>query len=70
MSKIKDSFLKRFLPMWAKETVFAENLQLHKKVARLEQENDVLKAYIDGMKLGLKMKTDDFCSYGERKDNE
>ena len=59
MGKIKDNFLKRYLPMWAKECVFEENLQLRKKVARLEQENDVLKAYIDGMKLGLKRRAED-----------
>jgi hypothetical protein len=69
MGKIKDNFLKRYLPMWAKECVFAENLQLRKKVARLEQENEVLKSYIDGLKLGLKKRTDDFCSYGERREN-
>ena len=58
MSKIKDNFLRRYLPMWAKETVFADNRKLQRKVAQLEQENDVLKAYIDGLRLGLKARKD------------
>ena len=53
MGKIKDNFLKQYLPMWAKECVLAENLQLRKKVAKLERENDLLKAYIKGLKLGM-----------------
>ena len=54
MGKIRDNLINRFLPMWAKETVLAENRMLHKKVLRLEIENDLLKSYIDGVKLGLK----------------
>ena len=58
MGKIKDNFLKRYLPMWAKKCVFAENLKLREKVARLERENELLKSYIDGLKLGLKRRAE------------
>lgn len=43
-----------FLPMWAKETVLAENLTLQKRNQQLEQENAVLKAKIYGMETALK----------------
>ena len=58
MGKIKDNIIRRYLPMWAKETVFAENRTLQKKIARLEQENNRLRAYIDGIKLGAKVRAD------------
>ena len=54
MSKIKDNFLKRYLPMWAKETVFAENEKLKKENAKLEKKIDNLLAYICGMEFALK----------------
>ncbi len=43
-----------FLPMWAKETVFAENKTLRKRNQQLEQEIAVLKAKIYGMETVLK----------------
>ena len=70
MGKIKDNFIRRYLPMWVKETVFADNCKLQKKNERLKKEIDNLLAYICGMEYVLKKRTDDFCSYGERKDNE
>lgn len=54
MKKIKNWFWNRFLPMWAKETIFRdyktlqlENEELRKKVA--EQD-----AYITGLTTGIK----------------
>ena len=43
-----------FLPMWAKETVLAENKTLQKRNRQLEQEIAVLKAKIYGMETVLK----------------
>ena len=59
---MKDMFLNRFLPMWAKETVFADNKRLLKQNAKLKRENDMLKSYIDGIHIGMK-------ANGERKEN-
>lgn len=54
MKKIKNWFYNRFLPMWAKESVFREykntqleNEELRKKVAELE-------AYINGLHAGMR----------------
>jgi cell division protein FtsB len=47
-----------FLPMWAKETVLAENRTLKKRNKQLEQEIAVLKAKIYGMETVLKARTD------------
>ena len=58
MGKIRDNLINRFLPMWAKETVLAENRTLHKKVLALQAENDLLNAYIDGIRFGLKARKD------------
>ena len=46
--------INNFLPMWAKETVFAENRNLKKENERLEKEIDNLLAYICGMEYVLK----------------
>lgn len=54
LKKIRDNFLDRFLPMWAKETVFAENRQLRQKVADMEQELREKEAYIAGLMAGVK----------------
>lgn len=43
-----------FLPMWAKETVLAENRTLKKRNQQLEQEIAVLKAKLYGMETVLK----------------
>lgn len=54
MKKIKNWFYNRFLPMWAKESVFREykntqleNEELRRKVAELE-------AYINGLHAGMR----------------
>lgn len=54
MSKIKDNFLRRYLPMWAKETVFADNKKLQKENVRLQLEVDLLKSYIKGLEFTVK----------------
>lgn len=54
MKKIKEWLISRFLPMWAKETVLADNRILKREIARLGAENDRLRAYVDGMNAGTR----------------
>ena len=51
---MKKWFLEEFLPMWAKETVLADNRHLQTENEKLRQENEKLAAYIRGVKLGLR----------------
>lgn len=44
----------RFLPMWAKETVLSDNRQLKRQVRLLQQENERMKAYIQGLEMGIR----------------
>ena len=46
--------INNFLPMWAKETVLADNRNLQRKVLILQVENDLLKSKIEGMETVLK----------------
>ena len=43
-----------FLPMWAKQTVLADNRQLTREIRVLRKENRELKAYIEGLERGLR----------------
>ncbi len=52
MRKIKKWLYGTFLPMWAKESVYAENNRLKEKFQLLQHENELLRSYIDGMKMG------------------
>lgn len=54
LKRIKSWFLNRFLPMWAKETVLADNRQLQNEVAALRAELERKNAYINGMTAGMK----------------
>ena len=51
---MKKRLTNNFLPMWAKETVLAENRTLKKRNQQLEQEIAVLKAKLYGMETVLK----------------
>ena len=51
---MKKWFLERFLPMWAKETVFADNRQLRRENRLLQQKVKLLESYIDGIQTGLR----------------
>ena len=52
--RIKAWFLDRFLPMWAKETVLADNRRLQLQVAELREQLDQKEAYIAGLMAGMK----------------
>lgn len=54
MKKIKEWFLGRFLPAWAKQTVFADNRKLQKENERLLIQLAEKDAYIEGLHAGLK----------------
>ncbi len=43
-----------FLPMWAKETVLADNRRLKRQLRQIEQENKEMKAYIQGLETGIR----------------
>ncbi len=44
----------KFLPMWAKETVLADNRSLQAENERLKGKNRELSAYIRGLEKGLR----------------
>ena len=54
MKKLKTWLLERFLPAWAKDTVYFENRMLQAKLELKEQEVRELNAYIDGLERGLR----------------
>lgn len=55
MKRIKKWFLDRFLPMWAKETVLADNRNLQRQLVALEQKLEQKEAYIAGLETGLRV---------------
>ena len=46
--------INNFLPMWAKETILADNKRLQKQNLRLQLEVDLLNSYIKGLEFALK----------------
>ena len=54
MRKLKIWLLERFLPAWAKDSVYRENTALLAKIAEQKQEIQELNAYIDGLEAGLR----------------
>lgn len=54
MRKIKNWLYNHFLPLWAKETVLAENKKLQAENERLYEQLAEKQAYIDGMHAGIK----------------
>lgn len=68
MKKMKQWLISRFLPMWAKETVLADNRRLIREVEQLEVENDRLRAYVDGMNAGIRSVRRIIINAGTRED--
>ena len=54
MRKIKDWLLLRFLPAWAKESVYAENRWLRERIEEQQHELDRLEAYAAGLEYALR----------------
>lgn len=54
MIKFRRWLLERFLPAWAKDSVYRENTALRDKLERQEQEIRRLNAYIDGLETALR----------------
>ena len=40
--------------MWAKETVLSDNRDLKRQLRHLQQENEQMKAYIQGIQTGIR----------------
>lgn len=51
---MKRWILEKFLPMWAKETVLADNRELSRQIKALRQENKELSAYLRGLETGIR----------------
>ena len=51
---MKKWLTERFLPMWAKETVLADNRSLRTENRKLKQQLRELEAYIRGLETGLR----------------
>ena len=51
---MKNWLVNKYLPMWAKETVFRDNRELTRKVRQLQQENETLRSYIKGLHRGMR----------------
>ncbi len=54
MRRIKTWLLERFLPAWAKDSVYRENKRLLARLEQRDQEIHELTAYIDGLEAGLR----------------
>lgn len=51
---MKNWLINRFLPLWAKETVLADNRQLSRENGLLREKLQRQQAYIDGLQAGIK----------------
>ena len=54
MRKLKTWLLERFLPAWAKDSAYRENMALREKLAEREQEIRELNAYLDGVENAIR----------------
>lgn len=54
MRKIRDWFLLKFLPAWAKDSVYQENRRLKEEIDRLCAAIRERDAYIDGLEAGIR----------------
>ena len=54
MRRFRQWLLERFLPAWAKDSVYRENAALREKLDAQAREIRELNAYIDGLETGLR----------------
>ena len=54
MRQFRTWFLGRFLPAWAKDSVYQENKKLRERLEKQNQEIRELNAYIDGLETALR----------------
>lgn len=54
MRKFRNWLINKFLPAWAKDTVFRENAALKAEIEKQEQEIRRLNAYISGLENGMR----------------
>lgn len=54
MNKLRDWLLLRFLPAWAKESVYRENQRLRERLEQQRHELDRLTAYTAGLEMALR----------------
>lgn len=54
LRKFRNWLCNHFLPMWAKETVLADNKNLQAENRRLKEELSQKEAYINGLMAGIK----------------
>ena len=67
MKKIKQWLYNHFLPMWAKESVLADNRKLQTEILELRQRLEQQKAYIAGLEAGIKAQRRIIINTGEAK---
>lgn len=63
---MKKWLINNFLPMWAKETVLADNIRLKKENEKLKAKYERLRCYIDGAEFGAWVAV----RIGERREGE
>lgn len=51
---MKRWLMEQFLPMWAKETVLADNRRLKRELRCAMQELDAMKMYVKGLETGIR----------------
>ena len=51
---MKKWLMDQFLPMWAKETVLADNRRLKRELRTARQELDSMKMYVKGLETGIR----------------
>lgn len=54
MRRFRNWLMLKFLPAWAKESVYKENSELRKKLDALQRRIEHLNAYIDGLETGIR----------------
>lgn len=54
LQKSRQWLIERFLPAYARATLWEDFEKQRQRIATLEQENDRLRAYIDGLEKGLR----------------